>query len=390
VTPHQSARRTILKGSAAFAALGVAGMPAWLQPLLAQDETLVPFTDWPVDFSTTPTPERRLIDTRTIAGAFTPADQFFTLQHYGQPVVDPATYRLKVTGQVRTPLSLSLSDLRAIGSTDLVAGFECSGNRRPLQGLCSNGRWTGVSVRRVLERARVADDAREFVFFGVDKGVEDVEFRTSQYTVEQQYGRSLTRDKALSPEPFLAWALDGAPLERTQGAPLRLIVPGWYGTANVKWLSEIRAQSDQYLGKFQARWYRSLRSETVDGETRWVERAVTRMQLKSFVAGVARTGSRHRVFGVALNDGTPLRSIQVRVDDGLWQEAVIDPATLKERYSWKLFSWIWNDATPGEHTVVSRVTDALGRVQPTLEDLEATKKTFLEDNSQFPRTVTIG
>ena len=284
-------------------------------------------------------------------------------------------------------MSLSLDELRKMGSTELIAGFECSGNRRPLQGLSGNGRWTGVPLRAVLDKAGVKRQAREFVFFGADHGEEEVEFRTNKYKVEQQFGRSLSREKALSPEPFLAYALNGEPLTKHQGSPLRLLVPGWYGVANVKWLSEIHVQEEQYLGKFQARWYRTLRGEMIDGEMKWKETAVTHMQLKSFIARVTRDGSRHKVLGVVLNDGTPLKSVEVRVDDGPWQPATMDPST-SAKYSWKLFTYTWNGATPGEHTLVSRVTDVTGKVQPTAEELE-TKKTFLEDNSQFPRKVMI-
>jgi hypothetical protein len=120
---------------------------------------------------------------------------------------------------------------------------------------------------------------------------------------------------------------------------------------------------------------------------KWTERAVTHMQLKSFVARVTRDGSRAKVLGVVLNDGTPIKSVEVRVDDGPWQPATLDPAT-NSKYSWKLFTYAWNGATPGEHTIVSRVTDVNGKVQPTAEDLDS-KKTFLEDNSQFPRKVMI-
>ena len=86
-------------------------------------------------------------------------------------------------------------------------------------------------------------------------------------------------------------------------------------------------QEDQYLGKYQARWYRTLKGETIDGETKWTETAITHMQLKSFIARVTRDGSRHKVLGVVLNDGTPLKSVEVRVDDGPWQPATLDPAT---------------------------------------------------------------
>ena len=104
-------------------------------------------------------------------------------------------------------------------SAELVAGFECSGNRRPLQGLASNGRWTGVPLRTVLEQAGLKPQAREIVFFGADHGEEEVEFRTQKYTVDQQYGRSMARDQAMAPEPFLAWALNGEPLTRASGIP---------------------------------------------------------------------------------------------------------------------------------------------------------------------------
>jgi DMSO/TMAO reductase YedYZ molybdopterin-dependent catalytic subunit len=383
---RHNTRRGILKGGLAIAGLGALGLPEWALPVLAQGEVLVPFTDLPDTFPPA-TVDRRQLDVRTISGPFTAKDQFFTTQHYGHPEIDPAAFRLSVTGLVDRPLSLSLDALRKLRSTELIAGFECSGNRRPLQGLSSNARWTGVPLRTVLEQAGVKSQAREFVFFGADHGKEEVEFRTQKYEVDQQYGRSLSREKALSPDPFLAYALNGDPLTRHQGFPLRLLVPGWYGVANVKWLSHIHLQEDQYLGKYQARWYRTLKGELIDGDMKWKETAITHMQLKSFIARVSRDGSRHKVLGVVLNDGTPVRSVEVRVDDGPWQPATLDPAT-SSKYSWKLFTYAWTGATPGEHTLVSRVTDVTGAVQPTAEALE-NKKTFLEDNSQHPRKVMI-
>ena len=372
----------------ALGAASLLALPEWAIPALAQGETLVPFTDLPAKVEFVRPPDRRTLDVRKIEGPFTPPDQFFTTQHYGHPVVDPATFRLKVSGLVERPKAFSIEELRKMRSTELVFGFECSGNRRPLQGLAGNGRWTGVPLRAVLDQAGVKPSAREFVFFGFDHGEEEVEFRGTVFKVDQQFGRSLPREKALSPELLLAYALNGEPLSRHQGSPLRLLVPGWYGVAQVKWLSSIHLQEDPYVGKFQARWYRTLRGETIDGETKWKEEAVTHMQLKSFIARVTSEGGRHKVLGVVLNDGTPLKSVEVRVDDGPWQPAKLDPAT-SSKYSWKLFTYIWNGATPGDHTLVSRVTDITGKVQPTEADLE-TKKTFLEDNSQHPRKVRIG
>jgi len=380
-------RRHILKGSLAVAGLSALGIPDWALPVLAQSETLVPFTDIPENVRWETPPDRRLLDVRTIDGPFTPKDKFATTQHYGHPDIDPATFKLKISGLVERPKALSLDDLKKIGSGDLVAGFECSGNRGPLQGLSGNGRWTGVPLKTVLDSTGVKPSAHEFVFFGADKGEEEVEWRTQKYKIDVPFGRSLPRERALAPEPFLAWALNGEPLTKHQGAPLRLMMPGWYGVANVKWLSQIHIQEDGYLGKYQARWYRTVRGEMIDGEMKYMETAVTHMQLKSFIARVTREGSGHKVFGVALNDGTPLKSVEVRIDDGPWQAATWDPATTS-KYSWKLFSYMWNGATSGEHTLVSRVTDVTGKVQPTEKDLE-NKKTFLEDNSQYPRKVMI-
>ena len=385
---NQRMRREILAGSVAMAGLGALGLPEWAIPALAQGETLVPFTDLPATINLTPTPDRRTLDIRTIDGPFTPKDQFYTIQHYGHPAVDLASYRLSVSGLVSSPKSYSLDDLRRMGGTELVAGFECSGNRRPLQGLCGNGRWTGVPLRAVLDQAGVKAEAQEVVFFGADHGDEDVDFRGQVHKVDQHFGRSLPREKALSGEPFLAYALNGEPLTVHQGSPLRLVVPGWYGVANVKWLSRIHVQEEPFLGKFQARWYRTLKGEVIGGQMTWAETAVTHMRLKSFIARVTRDANGLKVLGVVLHDGTPLKSVEVRVDDGPWGPAAMEAST-RERYSWKLFTYPWSGASPGEHTLVSRVTDVNGTVQPTLEELES-KKTFLEDNSQFPRKVMIG
>jgi DMSO/TMAO reductase YedYZ molybdopterin-dependent catalytic subunit len=384
-------RRTVLKQlGLAGLGLSLAEVPGWALPpgFFAADEDIVPFTDIPATFNPTPSATNRFLDIRKIDGPFTPRDQFFTTQHYGHPDVDPAAFHLKVSGLVERPRSLSLDDIRRMRAAELVAGFECSGNSaRPLQGLASNGRWTGVPLKAVLDQAGVKPEAREFVFFGADHGEEEVEFRAQKFKVDQQFGRSLPRDHAMSAEPFLAYALNGEPLTKHQGFPLRLIVPGWYGVANVKWLSHIHVQEEQYLGKFQARWYRTLRGETIDGETQWKEAAITRMRLKSVIARVSRDGDRHKVLGFVLNDGTPIKSVEVKVDDGPWQPAAMDPAT-RGKYSWKLFTYAWTGATPGEHTLVSRATDVHGDVQPTSQALE-NKKTFLEDNAQFPRKLVI-
>jgi DMSO/TMAO reductase YedYZ molybdopterin-dependent catalytic subunit len=384
-------RETLIRTMAAAAA--VALVPEWALPALAQGEVDVPFTDIPESFNPAPADgARRFLDLRKIDGLLTPADQFFFIQHYNKPEIDPAQYRLKLTGLVDKPAELSLADLRSMRSVDIVNGYECSGNSaRAQQGLSSNGRFTGVRLRDVLQRVGVGDRAREVVFFGADKGNEDVVFRQNTLKVQQQFARSITLENATKPEPLLAWALNGQPLSRDHGFPLRVIMPGWYGVANVKWLSEIHLQENRFLGNYQARWYRTVRAiggtgELTDPETQFVETEVTRLNLKSVIARVRKSGPVHQVLGFVLNDGTPLRSVEVKVDEGPWQRATLDPANTQ--YSWKLFTYRWEGATPGEHTLVSRATDGNGVVQPTATEL-ARKKTFLEDNSQHPRKVRI-
>jgi DMSO/TMAO reductase YedYZ molybdopterin-dependent catalytic subunit len=384
-------RETLKRGLAAVGALAL--VPEWALPALAQGEVDVPFTDIPATFNFSPaTGNNRFLDLRRIDGFLTPTDQFFFIQHYNKPEIDAAAYRLKFTGLVNKPTELSLADLQSMRSVDVVNGYECSGNSpRSVQGLSSNGRFTGVRLRDVLRRVGVDDTAREIVFFGADKGNEDVVFRTNTLKLPQQFARSITLENAMKPEPLLAWALNGKPLDRDHGFPLRVIMPGWYGVANVKWLSEIRLQENRFLGNYQARWYRTVRAiggsgEPTDPDTQFIETEVTKLNVKSVIARVRKTAGAHSVLGFVLNDGAPLRSVEVKVDDGPWQRATLDPANTQ--FSWKLFTYRWEGATPGEHTLVSRATDVNGAVQPTAAEL-ARKKTFLEDNSQYPRKVMI-
>ena len=385
-----SRRETLRRG---LSLAGLLGLPDCVLPILAQGETDVPFGDYPANFNAGGTGSpRRTFDIRTIDGFTVPKDRFFVLQHFNQPQIDPNTYRLKLSGMVNKPSELSLADLRKMRSTELVAGYECSGNSpRSFQSLASCGRFSGVPLRDVLSHAGVGAKAREVVLLGTDCGDADVVFRQQTFKLNQQFGRSITLENALKPEPLLAWALNGEPLTLPQGAPLRVIMPGWYGVANVKWLSEIHLQEDRYLGNYQTRWYRSVvgvggTGEDADPGTQWMETEITRMHLKSTIARVRKRGNTYQILGFVLNDGTPLQSVEVKIDEGPWQQATLDSGNSK--YSWKLFTFSWEGVTPGPHTIVSRVTDAEGNVQPTADELKR-KKTFLEDNSQFPRKITI-
>jgi DMSO/TMAO reductase YedYZ molybdopterin-dependent catalytic subunit len=391
--PTQMTRReTLIRGLAATSMLSL--VPDWAMPALAQGENDVPFTDIPKNFNPAPPGSAtRLLDIRKIEGHVTPKDQFFAVQHFTQPDIDASAYRLKLTGMVSKPGAITIADLRAMKSAEIAAGYECSGNRgASMQGLASSGKWTGVPLNALLKHAGVHPQASEVVFFGLDHGTQDVAFRTQTYKLDQQFGRSISMQKAMQPEPLLAYALNGEPLTKAQGFPLRVIMPGWYGVANVKWVSEIHVQDQRYMGNYEARWYRTIRgvggtAEEGDAETQWVESEVTHMNIKSVIARVSKKGSAYQVLGFVLNDGAPVKSVEVKIDDGPWQPAAVDASGGK--YAWKLFTMKWEGAAPGEHTLVARATDANGVVQPEAAVLNKWKKTMLEDNSQFPRKVMI-
>jgi DMSO/TMAO reductase YedYZ molybdopterin-dependent catalytic subunit len=388
MTQHIS-RRSLLKGGTLLASAGAAGLFNWTLPALAQGEEVIAWTDVPANFNPAGRGGRSL-DTRTLqpSSFFTATDDFYLVQHYGQPMVDPATYKLRISGLVNKPIELTLDELKKRPRTEIVAGFECGGNSNAaMNRLCGNARWAGTSLAALLKDAGLRPHAREVVFFGADKGTpETVTHGRGQQTIEQYFGRSLSTDDATRPEVLVCWEMNAAPLTVSHGAPVRLVVPGWYGVANVKWLNHIRVQDTRFTGRFMAREYVTLFTETVGDQVVGHESSVARIRIKSMVARLTRTGTRYRANGFALNDGTPLRSVEVRVDNGPWQAAQMDKANTQ--FSWKFFTYEWNNLTPGEHTIASRATDVNGVVQPEESEL-ANKKTMWENNGQFVRRFTI-
>ncbi|MDX1563064.1 MAG: molybdopterin-dependent oxidoreductase, partial [Gammaproteobacteria bacterium] len=338
----QQARRNALKtGLALGGAAATAGLPFWSDLALAQGEELVPFSDVPEGFMAPPvTPgASHFLDTRLLDTFYTPNEDFYIVQHYDQPVIPEDEYRLRITGLVDRPLELGLDEIKARPRVEIDAGFECGGNRGPgiFQGLIGNARWAGTSLSALLRDAGLDDAGIEIVFYGADKGIETVR----DVEVEQAFGRSMHVDDAMRPEVMLAYEMNGEPLPLYHGAPLRLLVPGWYGVANVKWLNQIHVQDRRYMGRFMARDYVTLSRRDVGGVERWEERSVTKINLKSSIIRVTRRGNDHTITGFVLNDGTPLRSVEVKIDDGPWHEAEIDPRSTQ--YSWKLFSYAWPD-----------------------------------------------
>ena len=388
-TNPDNTRRTLLKNGVAVGGYAAtAGMPFWSEIALGQGEQVVPFTDMPDGYTVPPKQAGGIHyhDTSKIDSFYTPNENFYVIQHYNQPDIANNNFRLNVTGLVNNILSLSLDDLKSRQKYEIDAGFECGGNSpRLFQGLIGNARWGGVRLVDLLEEAGLDRDGIEVVFYGADKGMEKTRV-DSDLEVEMAFGRSMHIDDAENADVILAYEMNGEPLPLFHGAPLRLVVPGWYGVSNVKWLSQIHVQDSRYMGRFMGRDYVTLSKRNIGGEERWEERSVTRIQLKSSIIRVTKTGNDHNILGFVLNDGTPLRSVEVSIDGGPWQRAELDPANKK--YSWKLFNYTWRNASRGEHTIVSRVTDVTGAVQATADEMPE-KPTRWENYAQFPRTVMI-
>jgi DMSO/TMAO reductase YedYZ molybdopterin-dependent catalytic subunit len=383
MNPEDTSRRKVLKGG--MLAASAAAAPSFILPALAQGERLVPFTDVPESFQIPPQQPNSTYwqDTREISEFVTDNEEFYLVQHYGQPEVDNDAWRLRVTGMVDDELEFSLSDLMNGNTVEQQVGFECGGNsQRLFHGLIGNANWRGVSLRDILQRAGIQDGAKEVVFFGADVATEEIRGRE----VDKAFARSLSIPDAMREENMLAFEMNGEPLPHYHGKPLRLIVPGWYGVANVKWLTQIHVQNTRYMGRFMGRDYVTLKKENVGGLERWVENSVTTMNLKSSIVRVTEMGGRYSIQGFVLNDGTPLRSVEIKIDNGPWQTAEMNPNNTQ--YSWKLFSLDWTNPTPGDHTLVSRVTDINGNVQATPAELPE-KVSYWEDFGQFTRTITI-
>jgi len=380
-------RRTALKRTMKTGlTLGAVASLPWAMPALAQGEQLVPFSDMPEDYSRGPAQPggTHFLDTRQISSFYTDNQDFYVVQHYGQPELDLNSYKLSVTGLVENEREYSLSDLRQKSQFNIDAGFECGGNRGGglFQGLIGNANWRGIRLRDILNECGVKPEGKEVVFFGADVGTENIR----DTDVEQSFARSLPVADAMRDVNMLVLQMNGEALPLFHGRPLRLLLPGYYGVANVKWLTQIHVQDRRYMGRFMGRDYVTLKKEIVGGQERWVENSVTLIQLKSSIVRVTRMGSQHKITGFVLNDGTPLRSVEVKIDNGPWQRAQIDPQS--SQYSWKLFTLDWNNAAAGEHTLVSRVTDINGNVQPTAEQVPE-KISRWENYAQFPRTLII-
>lgn len=387
-------RRDMLQSGA----ISVGGLLAWMsQPDFvfadqAGTEELVPFLDMP-----RPGPNR--LDWETLAADewLTPQDQVFNVQHYNTPDVKPADFRLEITGLVDKPRTLMIDEIKALPKKDQLMTLECSGNgaSKGFMNAVYNSKWTGTPLKPLLEAAGIKTGAIEVAFIGYDHQEEVLRKGTPrELKFDVPFGRSLSLKDALELDALLAYERNGQPLEGRNGAPLRLIVPGWYGIANVKWLRRIEVRDRRYMGRYMARDYVTVRAEKRGDEVVHVETSVGRLNLKSVIARVTRKPAVDgkvplKAYGAVWSDGTLIKAVQVKVDGGDWQNANIE-AEPNEKFCWRFFSIDLGPVAAGKHVLVSRGIDANGRIQPAATDDEiALKKTYWEAYQQWPRDIEI-
>jgi DMSO/TMAO reductase YedYZ molybdopterin-dependent catalytic subunit len=293
-------------------------------------------------------------------GAITPTSRHYVRDHFAIP---QATPRLAIDGAVRVPLQLELDDLRSLPPRSLVVTLECAGNGRAFldppaageqwrTGAVGTAEWTGASLRAVLEMAGPLASAVEVLCVGADAGTPaDVGTRIA-------YERSLPMADALRDDVLLAYAMNGNDLPPEHGSPLRLIVPGWYGMASVKWLARLRLLERRFDGFFQAKRYvvgdRPLREIAPRALTVW-PREDERLPARPFVAR-----------GYAWSGRGDLARVEVSADGGRsWHDASL--AEGLSRYAWREWHCAVAPHASGQLLLLARAVTADGATQPLQE-----------------------
>ena len=333
-------RRTVLAaGGASLAglALGHGPFAAWAAPLQASEEVL-PWLDQPAE---NPVPQiiANQLAWEKLESWVTPNEQFFSIAHYNRPVIDAKKWQLEVTGAVKKPLTLTLDQLKAKPRQELTYTLECSGNHGLpfFWGGIGNAKWAGTPLAAILKEASPLDKGVEIVFWGSDEGEETVR----ELKLKQNFARSMTVQEAMNPNNLLCYEMNGAALPAANGFPLRLIAPGWYGIANVKWLKRIEVRETRLMNRFMARDYVTIRKEERKGETVYAETSVGRALLKSAPARVLRKDGKLTIQGAAW--GAPIQKVEVQSDGGAWQGAKID-VSQKGDFTWRFWTLEWPNA----------------------------------------------
>jgi DMSO/TMAO reductase YedYZ molybdopterin-dependent catalytic subunit len=302
-----------------------------------------------------------------MGGVVMPNMHFYVRNNFQIPKLDPTTWQLSVGGLVDRTLRLSLRDLHRMRSQTLVVTLECAGNGRSLfnpptpgeqwrLGAVSTAEWTGVPLVEVLERAGAGAGAREVMFRGADSGPVD------QHLEAIHFERSLTLDDALSSGALLAYAMNGEPLPIQHGYPLRLVVPGWYGVASVKWLTEIEVMATAFGGHFQTgKYYYEWER---DGQV--VREPVTLQRVRALITEPVSdeevAPGELVVRGVAWSGAAAIARVEVSVGGGAWQAAHLTGP--RSRHSWQWWELMTRLNEQGTTTIRARATDLAGRTQP--------------------------
>jgi DMSO/TMAO reductase YedYZ molybdopterin-dependent catalytic subunit len=306
----------------------------------------------------------------------TPVGMHYLLIHFDIPYVEVATWRLTIGGLVRKQLTFTLDDLKALPRVTSQVTLECAGNGRsrlsprPISQpwvleAVGNAEWTGTPLRNLLEAAGPRENAVEAVFTGLDRGI--------QAGIEQNYERSLSVAEASRAEALLVYEMNGRPLTPQHGAPVRLLIPGWYGMAHVKWLHSITLIDGPFHGYQQDPAYH-LASSTEDPGT-----PVTRILPRSLMLppGIPDYISRIRYLspgpcmleGRAWSGRGAISKVQMSTDGGTsWEDVELGPVAAE--FAWRSWRYEWQ-AQAGEYELCCRATDAAGNVQPVITSWNA-------------------
>ncbi|WP_284281784.1 molybdopterin-dependent oxidoreductase [Limnobacter litoralis] len=312
-------------------------------------------------------------------GAITPNDAFFVRYHLANipTAIDPDTYRLVVKGHVNTTLNLSLVELKALANhVELVAVNQCSGNSRGFSsprvfgaqlanGAMGNARWVGVPLKAVLEKAGVKAGAKQVMFNGLDQPV---------LPTTSDFRKTLNIDHALDGEVMLAWQMNGSDIPFLNGFPLKLIVPGYFGTYWVKHLSEIEVLDQQFEGHdalFMTKAYRIPDNECnciTPGTTPDKTRPISTLPVRSFITSVTNgsvipVGRTIELKGIAFDGGAGIKLVEVSIDGGkTWRTAKLGSDL--GRYSFREWILPVKFNIKGGAVLMVRATNRQGEVQP--------------------------
>lgn len=300
-----------------------------------------------------------------LATSVTPTANVYVRTNFGVPPLDARSHRVHVTGAAASPLSFGVDDLAALEQTTVLATMECAGNDRtaitpPVDGepwtggAISTVRWSGVPLRTLLDRAGVDARATDVLFEGADHGHVESIGRTASFA------RSLPLRDAMHRDTLLATHMNGEPLPPRYGAPIRLVVPGWFGMASVKWLQRIEILTTPFDGYFQTQRYVYDEGQ---GAT-----PVTRMRVKSLIAtpiaGSSIQPGMTRISGWAWSGDGAITAVDVSAgaDSPDWRPARLHPA--ESPTAWVRWEIDLEIRHPGTCVLRSRARDAAGNVQP--------------------------